>query len=271
MSDRLSSFFASLVRAGTSYLKPSRRIVTRALVCEKLEPSITVALPEGALVFACPTKRSALDPNAFYTNEPETLRWIDGLEEGAVLWDIGANVGMYALYAAKKRRCRVLAFEPSAATYAVLCENLHRNRLDHLVEAYCVALAGQTGLDRLYMHDAAAGHAMHAFGQATNVLGAIAAPITQAVPGFTIDRFIEFFAAPPPDHVKLDVDSIEEQIISGGAATLRKHTKSVLVEFEPAAPEAAPGIAKALEALGFVADTGFRRAGDTRNVLFRRG
>ena len=270
MSNTLSAFLAGIVRAGTAYLKPAHRTITRALVCEKLDPTVTVPVADGVLVFACPTKRSAWDPNAFFTNEPETLRWIDTLPEGSVLWDIGANVGMYALYAARQRRCHVVAFEPSAATYAVLCENLHRNGLDELVDAYCLALAGETKLDRLYMADAAAGHALHAFGQTQNVLGQIRKPVMQAVPGFTIDRFIEVFGAAPPDHVKLDVDSIEDRIIWGGAETLRRHTKSILVEFEPGAPAAALPITAALTALGFAEDKGFARAEDRRNHLFRR-
>lgn len=270
MSDRIAAVLAGVVRAGTAYLKPARRTMTRALVCEKLVPRVTVPLPDGEIVFACPTKRSAHDPNAFYTNEPETLRWIDTLPEGAVLWDIGANVGLYSLYAARHRRCRVIAFEPSAASYAVLCENLHRNRLDARVEAYCLALAGETRLDRLYMSDAAAGGSMHAFGKSENLLGAIQQPVTQAVPGFTIDRFIEIFGPPAPDHVKLDVDSIEAEIIAGGAETLRRYTKSVLVEYDPQATAAGPPIAAALQSLGFIEDKAFARHDDRRNVLFRR-
>ena len=41
----------------------------------------------------------------------------------AVLWDIGADIGSYALYAAK-RGVRVLAFEPSAATLYALTRNI---------------------------------------------------------------------------------------------------------------------------------------------------
>ena len=45
------------------------------------------------------------------TKEPETLEWIDDFPNYAILWDIGANIGLYSLYAAKKRivKCGLLS------------------------------------------------------------------------------------------------------------------------------------------------------------------
>ena len=36
--------------------------------------------------------------DTFSTKEPETLKWIDDSEDNGVLFDIGANVGLYSLY-----------------------------------------------------------------------------------------------------------------------------------------------------------------------------
>jgi len=41
-----------------------------------------------------------LRANLLESKEPETLDWIDGFEENEVLFDIGANVGVFSLYAA---------------------------------------------------------------------------------------------------------------------------------------------------------------------------
>jgi FkbM family methyltransferase len=271
MSHSIAGALAAMVRGATAVMKPKRRQVTRAMVCEELDPQIIVPTRAGDLVFACPTRRAALDPVNLLTDEPETLRWLDALPEGSVLWDIGAGVGVYALYGALVRRLQVVAFEPSAATYGVLCRNLHRNRLDDRVAAYCLALSDRTGLDRLYMADDGAGHSMHGFGEARTVAGPITQPISQAVPGFSIDRLMADFAPPPPQHVKLDVDGIEARIIAGGAATLRRHTRSILVEIEPAGGASAGlAIRAALAGLGFSEDGAFTRPGDRRNVLFRR-
>ncbi|HLI20316.1 MAG TPA: FkbM family methyltransferase [Stellaceae bacterium] len=272
MSHRIASTLAALVRAGTCYLKPTRRTIARAAVCEMLAPEIVVPVPEGALHFLCPNPRAAHDPSHLYLAEPETIRWIDALPDGAVLWDIGAGVGTYALYAARHRGARVLAFEPSAATYAVLCENVRRNGLSRLVDAYNLALAGESRLDHLFMAHAEAGQSMHAFGQRDTIATRLDAPLTQAVLGLSIDDFVARFSPPPPSHVKLDVDSIEEAILKGGAQTLARHTQGILVEIDGAARAAGgKAIIDALAAAGFAEDKAFARAGDTRNVLFRRG
>lgn len=245
--------------------------MTRATVCEHLDPCVIIWTSEGELRFTCPSRRAAHDPAHLYTNEPETIRWIEELPEGSVLWDIGASVGTYALYAARRRHLRVVAFEPSASSYAVLCQNIQRNGLDSLVDAYCIALSGRTALDYLFMSEASAGQSMHAFGQLDTILNKIENPIAQSVPGFTIDRFVELFAPPLPSYVKLDVDSIEAQIIIGGKETLRKHTKSVLVEIDGSSrAENGSTIIAALEEIGFVEDKNFSQPSDTRNVLFHR-
>lgn len=39
----------------------------------------------------------------YETKEPDTIEWIDlFFREGDVIYDIGANIGQYSLYAAKK-------------------------------------------------------------------------------------------------------------------------------------------------------------------------
>ena len=60
----------------------------------------------------------------FYTEEPETIKWLDGMKKDDLFWDIGANVGLYSIYAAKSSGCRVLAVEPEAQNYALLLENI---------------------------------------------------------------------------------------------------------------------------------------------------
>lgn len=267
MSRTIAGALSGLVAGATAWMKPYRRAMTRALVAERLAQRVSIPTVGGLLHFETPSARSLHDPWSLYDNEPETIRWLDSLPAGAVLWDIGANIGVYALYAARARGLRVLAFEPSASSYAVLTRNIEVNGLSACIAAYCLALSGDNRLDYLNMAHTEAGHSMHAFGENRTVEGTFDPVFRQATAGFTIDRFCELFAPPPPAHIKLDVDGIESAILAGGRETLPRHTETVLVEI---AGDSGPGIRQILTTLGFTEDIQFAIAETRRNVLFRR-
>ena len=50
---------------------------------------------------------------SFEFKEPETLTWIESFDSNDSLIDIGANIGIYTIYAAKRGH-KVIAFEPTA-------------------------------------------------------------------------------------------------------------------------------------------------------------
>ena len=81
------------------------------------------------LIFTVPNDLNRFRIDTFSTKEPETLEWIEGIPQGSVLWDIGANVGLYTCYAAKARGCHVFAFEPSVFNLELLARNIFLNGL----------------------------------------------------------------------------------------------------------------------------------------------
>jgi FkbM family methyltransferase len=265
LSKSIARFLVGAARLATVWMKPLRASLTRARVAEYIAPVLTVETPGGPLRFFAGSARAIHDPAGMYRDEPETVRWLDSLPADAVLWDIGANVGVYALYAAKVRGLRVLAFEPSAATLAVLVRNIELNGLAERVDAYGIALSDKTGLDYLYMAHTEAGHSMHAFAQAETVAGALRPKFKQAVAGFAADDFCPVFEAMRPRFIKLDVDSIEPLILDGAKALLGT-VESLLVEVEG---ENGAAIEARLHAAGFVENTTYRE-GARRNRVYER-
>lgn len=153
--------------------------------------------------------------------EPETLEWIDGFGEGEVFYDIGANVGVFSLYAALHRHCEVFAFEPEAKNYACLNKNIFLNRLGRRVKALNVGLHDDTRIEFLQLHDLASGAALHSVGEAIDWRGErFEAKFEQAVLAFRLDEMIELFRMPQPIHMKIDVDGNELKVIRGAARTL---------------------------------------------------
>lgn len=241
--------------------------MARAHAAQLLTPVWTVESSAGRMEFAGPSGRSLHDAYGFNRDEPETVAWIETLPKDAILWDIGANVGVYTIFAAK-RGVRVLAFEPAISTMAVLMANIERNRVEHLAAAYPVALAAETKLGSLYMQrgHTEAGHSIHSFETRETVEGAIADPFLQPALGFSADDFIAQFGAPAPTHIKLDVDGIEPAILRGAQRTLRASVREVMVETY--AEAAHDPIRRLLAEAGFAETATVNAAG--RNKLFRR-
>ena len=186
-----------------------------------------------ALKFYAPSALLRRRADTVLAKEPDTIAWLDTLGDRDVLWDVGANVGVFSLYAAALRRCHVLAFEPSAANFFVLTRNVQINQLSDRLTAYCVALSGASGLGVLNLDSPELGTAMSQFGRPGEVsrYSSGATPVTHGMIGFTVDEFIGRFSPLFPTHLKLDVDGLEWPILQGARHTLRDpRVRSVIVE-----------------------------------------
>ena len=195
-----------------------------------IESSTTTYVNNTEFVLCNANPRLDSRVRTFTTKEPETLKWIDGFKPGSVLWDIGANIGLYSLYAAKTRSCRVFAFEPSVFCLEFLSRNIWLNDLQSQITIVPNPLSYKTQLNLLTLHSREWGESSNSFGTSLDQDGKeIDASFDYSVLGVTIDEAISALKLPPPEHIKIDVDGIEPLILAGGAQTL-KQVESVSVE-----------------------------------------
>jgi FkbM family methyltransferase len=203
---------------------------------------------------------------AFATKEPDTIAWIQQyVRAGEVFYDIGANIGVFSLYAA----CHVApggtvhAFEPEALNFAQLNKNIAFNHLAGIVHTHCLAVSDRQGLDELYFHPGhltstgtdtpiSSGTALHAIGSPTDHIGRQFMPAhRQGVFCVTVDSLWQDLGLVFPTHIKIDVDGGEPKILSGAAHTLKDtRLRSLLVESSDAGFIA--NLTGELTALGFV-------------------
>ena len=80
------------------------RIVFEQMVNQAMERTQLVTHQGLEMRFSIPNQLNHFRVATFATKEPETLEWIDQLPQNSLLWDIGANVGLYTVYAALKRK-----------------------------------------------------------------------------------------------------------------------------------------------------------------------
>jgi FkbM family methyltransferase len=252
MSKSLARFLAGFTRTATAWQSRWRRAGTRLLVSQALIEDSRVATQRGALIFRSSHPQALDYPSALLSREPDTIAWIDKFEAPFVLWDVGANVGAYALYAGLDPKSTVIAFEPAAASYAALAENIRINAMDGRIDAYCIALSVATKAGHLNMQNVNAASVAHAFDSlATSTGEAITPQFSQAVIGYRADDFLKSFQVPAPNYLKIDVDSIEIEILTGAENILRSpDLKGVLVEAE-GSPERLSAIRQLLTDAGF--------------------
>ena len=221
-----------ILKTGIEFMGERTGAILSARLAEQLIPIVTRQTAAGSLHFYCPNHIAYWQAENCLSKEPETIAWIDSFQAGDVFWDVGANMGVYALYAGLKPGVTVLAFEPAAANYHALNENVAINSMADKISAYCLAFNDISGLDYLYMQKTAVAEALHNFGGAIDWQNKpFKAAFKQAALGFSLDDFMEQFQPPFPTHLKLDVDGIENKILKGAAKTIaNKRLKSLLVE-----------------------------------------
>jgi len=165
----------------------------------------------------------------FYSEEPNTVKWLESLSEEDLLWDVGANVGLYSIYAAKYAKCKVLAIEPEAQNFAILVENIVLNKIQDYVEVMNVAITNNFGFGKLLVHSLTKGGAYNFFTfEPTNDT-----EITQRQIGISLDDLSLRFGFKWPTYLKIDVDGNEPEIIQGAQFLLKSgQLKSLLIEVQ---------------------------------------
>lgn len=205
-----------------------------ATLAEELAPTVTQETEIGKIDFFCPGSFPVKRARSLLTKEPLTIDWINTFRSSDIFWDIGANVGVYSLYAAF-RKISVVSFEPSPSNYYLLNKNIEINKLDDRISALCIAFSNQTKLDLFYMANTELAGSQSTFAEAVDWQGKrFEAAFRQSMLGFSIDDFIKHFNPPFPNYIKIDVDGAEIKIIKGAKRTLADNrVKSILIELDP--------------------------------------
>jgi len=162
----------------------------------------------------------------FVFKEPETNAWIRSFEDGQTFYDVGANIGMYSLYACHLLpNSPVVAFEPQISSYLSLVQNCHLNRFGNAYPLLA-GVSDHTGISRFGMKIGEAG----ASGGQVGETG-------YAVHIYALDDFAAMFGK--PDHIKIDIDGQEAKVIEGMKGLIADRAfKSCLIEMGKTGEEA---------------------------------
>ncbi|MEO5346440.1 MAG: FkbM family methyltransferase [Magnetococcus sp. YQC-9] len=164
--------------------------------------------------------------------EPETVAWLEGtITAESVLYDVGANVGYYALLAATLHPgVRTVAFEPAPLNVGRLNTNIHLNRLGQQVMAFPIALSDVTGVLRFgNSYFVGGGWSHRGIDDRKEIPGET---FYSGCVAYALDDFIHSAPFLPfPTHLKIDVDGPELKVLRGAMMTLAdRRLRHLLIE-----------------------------------------
>jgi FkbM family methyltransferase len=168
------------------------------------------------------------------------------------VWDIGANIGLFAIPAAVRARAGgVLAVEPDPFLAGLVRASIARpeNR-DLRVEVVCCAISDRIGIGAFAI--AARGRASNFLLAAGGLSNAGGVRERLACPLLTLDALLA--DATPPTLLKIDVEGAEDAVLAGGGRVLQEVRPRILVEVGREAVEAVTSRLHASDYVLFDAD-----------------
>lgn len=142
---------------------------------------------------------------------------INTISEGDIVYDIGANAGLYTIFCALSKEVSVQAFEPVPSNAELLRENLALNN----VEADLQEIAVGADNDKVNMSQP------NRIAHGTTEIVGYSDDDTITVELRSIDSLVGGYFE-PPDIVKIDVEGHENAVIDGMTSVLEDNPPRVL-------------------------------------------
>ena len=196
------------------------------------------------IIFFCPSLQSFKRVQSLYTKEPETLSWMDNFQlhnsKKIVYWDIGANIGLYSIYAAVKfKDIEIISFEPSTSNTRTLSRNISINNLESKISIFPLALSDKENIISYFNETRfSEGGSISNFNSNINYNGEIVEENRiknkYNLFGTSIDNLILNKILKVPNYIKIDVDGIEHLILKGAENLLKnQNLKELSIEMNP--------------------------------------
>jgi FkbM family methyltransferase len=194
----------------------------RSAIARQFIPDIdfTVSVADGLRLKANLKTHCGLFRRRIRQREIATARAIAAHAPGAgVIYDLGANIGLYTLVFASDPRRRVISVEPSTLVLPYLRHNIDLNALRN-VQVQPVVLSDRRATLRFTLDET------------TTCTSHVSAPEEDGmvVACTDLDSLIEHDGLPPPDLIKLDVEGHDEPILKGASGTLAKSRPVICLE-----------------------------------------
>ncbi len=169
----------------------------------------------------------------FCNKERLTCEWIkDYYKKGDVIYDIGANIGAVSLIAAinLKKDCQIYSFEPLPTTFSMLFKNIMLNNCSEVIIPLNIALSDKVKIDYFYLNSIDSGSSGHSVSSSFSSDKKNSKKMTIFTQ--TLDNLIKSYGVKKPNHIKIDVDGHDYEVLLGGKQSVLNYPalKTILIE-----------------------------------------
>ena len=145
------------------------------------------------------------------------------IEPDDIVVDIGANVGVFAVYAARKTENTVFAFEPSPVNAEFLRKNTEINGF-HNIAIHNLAVSDRSGTERFVLARIGGGHLL-----SNSAEGELRDHVE--VSTTTLEQIIRDNSLEQIDFLKLDCEGIEGRILQSTPKDQLRGIRKIAMEF----------------------------------------
>jgi len=213
----------------------------------------TVFLKNKKINFYTPSYISAWRVSSLFTKEPETIEWIDNFQKNGdnniVFWDIGANIGIYSIYAAKvHEKVSIYSHEPNFKNLSILAKNISLNNFNNKIFINQMPL----GQDNFILGDFYEGNEIDGSADSSFKKSINSYSNNYKIIGTNINFLINKKICETPNYIKIDIDGLEDLVLNGAEQALSSQKlKSILIETDISNLSTYTSINKKLESYGF--------------------
>lgn len=184
----------------------------------------TIKYENKKIKFFINSEISAIRAELFGKKEKEIYDFISkNLDSSDILFDIGANVGVFSIYSSYIKNIKCVAFEPEYSNLYLLKKNIILNNLQNKIFVYPIALSNKNELSILNLSSIKSGTAIHTVSKKEIDYTDENAKVVLRTGTYacTLDDFINQTNI-LPTMLKIDTDGKEFEILQGGENALKK-------------------------------------------------
>ena len=217
----------------------------------------TINILNKKVNFFVPNQITQWRVETFFTKEPETLEWIDSFSDNKkiIFWDVGANIGLYSIYAALKYPdIEIISFEPSTSNLRILSRNISINQLEEKIKINQLPLTKDQNQYLMFEEsEFIEGSAINTFGAGIDFEEKPMQPKNRyKIFGTNINHLIKNNILSIPNYIKIDVDGIEHLILEGASDHLdNSEIRSMSIELNENFKDQVNGVLKIMDKSNF--------------------